>query len=215
MNHDHERTNMETSITVFGLNSNSIRTTQIDGKIWFSASDVCSILKAKGAASRLDDEDRRMEKASTGGGKQKTVFVSEGGVYKMIIGSRNPATEGLKRKLIEQISCIRSTLDALDAFETPEDYPDLYVYAIRNTYTGNIKLGISRDPLARMRQLQAANDCQLELMAYKKAENRFKDEVAIHGEARPHHVHGEWFGNGAIGAVATSLMVAPSCGHRF
>ena len=82
---------METSIAVFGLNSNSIRTMQIEGKIWFSASDVCSILKSKGAASRLDDEDRRIEKASTDGGKQKLIFVSESGLYKMIIGSRNPA----------------------------------------------------------------------------------------------------------------------------
>ena len=193
---------METSITVFGLNSNSIRTTQIDGKIWFSASDVCSILKAKGAASRLDDEDRRMEKASTGGGKQKTVFVSEGGVYKMIIGSRNPATEGLKRKLIEQISCIRSTLDALDAFEVPEECVDMYVYAIRNTTTGNIKLGISRNPEQRLKQLQTGNDCALELVAYRKAENRFQDETSLHYAHSAAHIRGEWFDQSAVSAIA-------------
>ncbi|MBV5311620.1 KilA-N domain-containing protein, partial [Chromatium okenii] len=57
-----------------------------------------------------------------------------------------------------------SILQALNEFEVPDDFPDAYVYAIRETNTGNIKLGISRNPESRLRQLQVANSGELELV---------------------------------------------------
>ena len=99
-------------------------------------------------------------------------------------------------------SDLQAVLSALDAFEVPEECVDMYVYAIRNTTTGNIKLGISRNPEQRLKQLQTGNDCALELVAYRKAENRFQDETALHYAHSAAHIRGEWFDQSAVSAIA-------------
>jgi hypothetical protein len=91
-----------------------------------------------------------------------------------------------------------SILRALNEFEIPDDFPDAYVYAIREVNTGNIKLGISRDPESRLRQMQVANSSELELVAYRKAENRFQDEKNLHQLATDYHIRGEWFTSSAL-----------------
>jgi hypothetical protein len=82
---------------------------------------------------------------------------------------------------------------ALDAFDVPEECEGMHVYAIKNTVTGAIKLGISRDPQARLRQLQTGNDCRLELIATRPAVNRFADERALHVKHADYRISGEWF----------------------
>jgi hypothetical protein len=86
-----------------------------------------------------------------------------------------------------------AVLQALANFEVPDDLPDMYVYAIQETDTGNIKLGISKNPQKRLKVLQIGNSSKLRLVAYKKAENRFKDEAYLHSLAAPLNLHGEWF----------------------
>ncbi len=92
-------------------------------------------------------------------------------------------------------------LAALEAFDVPEDCNDMCVYAIRNTVTGNIKLGISRDPALRLKQLQTGNDCALELVAYRRAGGGFQDETALHHANAAKHVRGEWFTAAATLAI--------------
>lgn len=92
-------------------------------------------------------------------------------------------------------------LDAIRDFEVPEECADMYVYAIRNATTGNIKLGISRNPEQRLKQLQTGNDCALELVAYSRAENRFQDEAALHHAHAAAHIRGEWFDKSAAFAI--------------
>ena len=92
-------------------------------------------------------------------------------------------------------------LKALSEFEIPEDAPDMYVYAIRERETGNVKLGISRNPQQRLRQLQTGNSSTLELVAYRKAENRFEDEKDMHADAANYRLHGEWFDGRALDEI--------------
>lgn len=92
-------------------------------------------------------------------------------------------------------------LNAIRDFEVPEECADMYVYAIRNATTGNIKLGISRNPEQRLKQLQTGNDCALELVAYSRAENRFQDEAALHHAHAAAHIRGEWFDKSAAFAI--------------
>ena len=101
-------------------------------------------------------------------------------------------------RVMDAITEYQEILEALDGFEVPEDVPDMYVYAIRETETGRVKLGISRDPEARLRQLQTGNSQELELVAFRKAENRFDDEHALHSDARAYHLRGEWFDGQAL-----------------
>jgi predicted GIY-YIG superfamily endonuclease len=86
-----------------------------------------------------------------------------------------------------------AVIAAINEFEIPEDLPDMYVYAIRESDTRNIKIGISKDPEQRLKQLQTGNSQKLELVAYRKAENRYKDEASLHLTHKAEQVRSEWF----------------------
>ena|SRR5690554_2091875 len=100
----------------------------------------------------------------------------------------------------------KAVIDAINEFEVPDDIPDMYVYAIRETETGRVKLGISRDPGYRLRQLQVGNSQKLELVAYRKATNRFGDEAAIHAENKDSRIRSEWFQPGAELTIEENTM---------
>ena len=87
------------------------------------------------------------------------------------------------------------TSQAIASFDIPEECNGMYVYAIRNNDTGNIKLGISRDPHKRLKQLQTGCDGALIIIAMKLAENGYKDESYNHFINQRHHIYGEWFNN--------------------
>ena len=101
--------------------------------------------------------------------------------------------------LVASIDSLGTLVRAIQDFEVPDDLPDMYVYAIREKDTGNVKLGISRDPHARLKQLQTGNASPLELVAYRKAENRFADERTLHTDASKYRIRGEWFDARAVG----------------
>lgn len=87
----------------------------------------------------------------------------------------------------------RAIIDAMQDFEVPEDLVDMYVYAIRETESGRVKLGISRDPIKRLKTMQTGNSQELELVAYRKANNKYNDEKALHDRHKDKRVRGEWF----------------------
>ena len=101
-------------------------------------------------------------------------------------------------KVMERVVEMDVLIEALNEFEVPEDLPDMYVYAIREKDTGHIKIGISKDPQARLQQMQVGNSSDLELVAYKKAENRFADEKAAHAAFDHYRIRGEWFSTSAL-----------------
>lgn len=90
-------------------------------------------------------------------------------------------------------------LQALREFDIPEEMKDVYVYAMQEVETGNIKLGVSKDPEQRLKQLQVGNSSTLKLVGYRAAPNGRKDEAMQHKLNGVHHVRGEWFsGNAAL-----------------
>ena len=99
---------------------------------------------------------------------------------------------------IKQIEDMDSVIKALNDFEVPDDLPDMFVYAIRNKDTGNLKIGISRNPESRLKQLQIGCDGILELVSIRPAENRYADEKRLHNENKEHRIHGEWFTEEAV-----------------
>lgn len=139
---------------------------------------------------------------------QKTVVCNHS------LGGRNYKTEGYSlskksayivvaqlapHKISEVVEKLSSTetaltdiLSALDSFDVPSDLVDMYVYAIKEVDTGRLKLGISRNPNERLKQLQTGNSSKLELVAYKKA-NSFQDEQLTHSQNKDYWVRGEWF----------------------
>lgn len=171
-----------------------------EGEPWFVAKDLCQILEINNvsqALTRLEDDEKCIILSDTLGGKQNTSIVSESGVYALLMGSRKAGTSSLRKKMADHLKGSRVIIDALNDFEVPEDVGEMYVYAIKETESGRIKLGISRDPYARLKQMQTGNSQRLQLLAYRKASNRFQDEAAIHAKNAQYHIRGEWFSESA------------------
>ena len=186
-----------TKLAVFSFGNHEIRTvTDEHGGTWFVANDVCAALElvnpSKALADHVDGEDIQKLTTLTPGGLQKLNHINERGVLNMLIkSSRTPPK--LLDEIISRVKGAKEVIAALEDFEIPENLPTMYVYAIRNKHTGRIKLGISENPERRLKELQTGNDCELELLAYREAANRFKDEKAIHNRHQHLRVRGEWF----------------------
>ncbi len=196
-----------TKLAVFSFGNHEIRTvTDEHGEAWFVANDVCEALELENPrdalAKHVDQEDVAKRDTPTPGGLQKLNHINERGVLNMLIkSSRTPPK--LLDEIISRVKGAKEVIAALEDFEIPENLPTMYVYAIRNKHTGRIKLGISENPERRLKELQIGNDCELELLAYREAANRFKDEKAIHNRHQHLRVRGEWFDTPVAYAVAT------------
>lgn len=98
------------------FNDISIRTTEINGQIWFVATDVCKALEinnAPDALSRLDD-DERLTIANTdsqnGKGAQNYNIINESGLYSLILRSRKAEAKRFKKWVTaEVLPSIRKT----------------------------------------------------------------------------------------------------------
>ena len=109
----------------------------------------------------------------------------------------------IKSAIIERIGEIDQILKAFENFHVDEEIVDamkqtynvnkLYVYAIKEESTGNIKIGISANPRRRLEQLQTGNSSSLTLVAVKEAVNGYADEAQLHLTNSAYHVRGEWF----------------------
>ena len=70
-----------------------------------------------------------------------------------------------------------------------------YLYAIRDTHTGYIKIGYSINPHDRLRELQTGSGGKLELVHSERVADSSARllEQSLHRELNPYRVRGEWF----------------------
>lgn len=91
----------------------SLRCIEIEGNPWFVAKDACDTLGLENvtkALLRLDEDEKGLNSIQTLGGVQKLNFVSESGLYALILRSDKPAAK-LFRKWVtsEVLPSIRRT----------------------------------------------------------------------------------------------------------
>ena len=90
------------ALQVFSYKAHQVRTTTIDGEIWFVAKDICDILEIvnhRDAVTALDDDERRVSEIATpsNGGYSEVNFINEPGLYKLIFKSRKPEAKAFTR----------------------------------------------------------------------------------------------------------------------
>ena len=105
--------------------------------------------------------------------------------------------------LSKKVQDFEEVLSALNAFHVDDEIVNalrvsnpnakMFVYAIKEADTGNVKIGISTNPYRRLQQLQTGNSSRLELVAMKEAVNGYEDEQAAHLANMQYHIHNEWF----------------------
>ena len=188
-----------------------VRIVEKNGEPWFVLTDILKAMETttSPSVSRQNIEDvfgkkgvdKHPFKDNVGRVNEPTIINEDAAIY-LILNSRKQGVEKLKKDLISKISGVRVLMNALRSFEVPEDLPDMFVYAIMEEDTKNIKIGISKDPEARLKQLQTGNSSKLYLVGYRKAENRFKEEKTLHQKNESLRIHGEWFYNESLNSIA-------------
>lgn len=182
-------------------------TDERDGSAWFVLKDVLQAMGRKGARTNeakssikagLGDGCSKVHPLLTAGGIQETTIINEAALVFLSMRSNSAKSKAAVSSIVAQISDSKAIIRALQDFEVPDDLPDMYVYAIRESESGRVKVGISRNPETRLKQLQTGNSQHLELVAYRKAENRYQDEAATHQLLGDCHVRGEWFSPDAL-----------------
>ena len=93
---------MSNELQVFKyMEEHQIRTTVIDGEVWFVAKDVCSALGIQNPsdAIRVLDEDEKsgVEISAPHGRVQETRVISESGLYALIFRSNKPEAKQFSR----------------------------------------------------------------------------------------------------------------------
>lgn len=105
-------------LEVFRYDGADVRTIVVDGEPWFSAVDVCAVLEignTSAAVGRLDSDERTL--ISIEG--RSLNWVSEAGLFGLILGSRKPEARAFKRWVTHEVlPSIRRTGAYLA--ETPE-----------------------------------------------------------------------------------------------
>jgi len=90
----------------------------------------------------------------------------------------------------------------------------VYVYFIQKG-RGNFKIGVSKDPETRLRELQTANSGELHIIAKIVCDSRMQaldTEHYLHTKLAPFRLKGEWFKRGALFMFKYRAILFP---HRF
>jgi len=96
-------------LNVFNFNQAQPVRVEMDehGVPWFAAPDVCDILGYKNSRDAISKHCRQKGVAKrdtlSGGGEQKTTFINEGNLYRLIIRSRLPAAVKFEEWLMEEV----------------------------------------------------------------------------------------------------------------
>lgn len=78
----------------------------VHGDPWFVAADLCALLGITDmtrAVKRLDDDETTKAEVDTATGVKTVVVVSEPGMYRMVLTSRSPAADKLRRWLAHEV----------------------------------------------------------------------------------------------------------------
>lgn len=83
-------------LEIFTFNSNEVKTTLINNEPYFNLKDICDILEIKNISDckgRLNKKGVVTADTLTNGGIQKSNFINEANLYKVIFQSRKPQAE--------------------------------------------------------------------------------------------------------------------------
>ena len=92
---------------------------------------------------------------------------------------------------------LKSIITAVNLFDAP-DLPDRYIYAAQDSQ-GRLKIGISKNPEERVKQLNVGHPDNLELVYTAKAiDNTYMSEQLAHEKCKDYHLRSEWFSAPAL-----------------
>ena len=67
------------------------------------------------------------------------------------------------------------------------------IYLIKSLNEGIYKIGVSKNPNKRLKEVQTGNPAPVEIVQLYETENAYKIESALHNRYSHFNTHGEWF----------------------
>ncbi len=91
---------------VFSFGTHTVRTINLDGEIWFVASDVATALEyrdAEVATRYLDSDEKGYTDLVYPSGAQSVITINESGMYSLILRSRKPEAKRFKKWVTSEV----------------------------------------------------------------------------------------------------------------
>lgn len=108
-----------------------IRTTEINGEIWFVGKDVAEILgyaEPRSAVSKkIDDEDRGVAKMETPSGIQDMTIINESGLYSLILSSKLESAKRFKHWVTSEVL---PTIRKTGMYSVPKSFKEALLLAV-------------------------------------------------------------------------------------
>ena len=67
------------------------------------------------------------------------------------------------------------------------------IYLIKSLNEGIYKIGVSKNPNKRLKEVQTGNPAPVEIIQLYESEIAYKIETALHNRYSHYNTHGEWF----------------------
>ena len=91
----------QNALQIFTYKERHVRTTEINGEVWFVAKDVCDILGYVNASKTIDDhldaDEKGITKCETPGGTQEMTIINEPGLYALVLRSNKTEAKAFSR----------------------------------------------------------------------------------------------------------------------
>lgn len=138
---------------------------------------------------------------STGGRAANEYLITYDQVVFLISIIRNsPKVVELKHKMIKTTTLVKA-IELINGFDFGESKLR-YVYAAVDE-SGRVKIGISNNPVERVKNLNIGNADNLQLVFTKEAKgNGYSDEIKLHQKCEPFKIRSEWFSDQALEVIA-------------
>lgn len=93
-------------IVPFGYDDQLVRTVVVDNVPWFVAKDVCAALELSDVSmsvSKLDDDEKLIQKIFVSGQNRDVVVVNESGLYTLILRSNKPEAKRFRKWVTSEV----------------------------------------------------------------------------------------------------------------
>ena len=104
---DEERRPIMKELQIFKYNAKEIRTTMVDGTLWWVLKDVCAVLdlgSSHKVSERLDEDERNQIPLTDSLGRwQETTIINESGLYNLILRSDKSEAKQFKRWVTHEV----------------------------------------------------------------------------------------------------------------
>ncbi len=144
---------MSAALQQFEFSGTLVRTLLVDGEPCFVARDLCTVLEIRNTAdavASLDSDEKGVATTDTLGGAQQMTYVTEAGMYSLVLRSRKPEAKAFKRWITHEVlPKIRQTGSYGAA---PASHPDMLTRAD----LARMVLEAEEEKAAAVAQLEAA-----------------------------------------------------------